>query len=183
MIDYLVAFTNELSRYIIPLLLVGIPFYGLVVKKVKVYESFVDGAKDGFTIAVRIIPYLVAILVAIGMFRASGALDMLLIFLSPMLNAMGFPPANLPLALMRPLSGSGSLGLLTDLINEHGAESIIAKIGATMFGSTETTFYVLAVYFGSVGIKRSRHALAAGIIADTVGIISAVYLCQLFFAQ
>ncbi len=183
MIDYLVAFTNELSRYIIPLLLVGIPFYGLVVKKVKVYESFVDGAKDGFTIAVRIIPYLVAILVAIGMFRASGALDMLLIFLSPMLNAMGFPPENLPLALMRPLSGSGSLGLLTDLINEHGAESIIAKIGATMFGSTETTFYVLAVYFGSVGIKRSRHALAAGIIADTVGIISAVYLCQLFFAQ
>tara|TARA_Y100000588_G_scaffold192898_2_gene206920 strand:- start:8851 stop:9402 length:552 start_codon:yes stop_codon:yes gene_type:complete len=182
-IDYLVAFTNELSRYIIPLLLVGIPFYGLVVKKVKVYESFVDGAKDGFTIAVRIIPYLVAILVAIGMFRASGALDMLLIFLSPMLNAMGFPPENLPLALMRPLSGSGSLGLLTDLINEHGAESIIAKIGATMFGSTETTFYVLAVYFGSVGIKRSRHALAAGIIADTVGIISAVYLCQLFFAQ
>ena len=183
MIDYLVAFTNELSRYIIPLLLVGIPFYGLVVKKVKVYESFVDGAKDGFTIAVRIIPYLVAILVAIGMFRASGALDMLLIFLSPMLNAMGFPPENLPLALMRPLSGSGSLGLLTDLINEHGAESLIAKIGATMFGSTETTFYVLAVYFGSVGIKRSRHALAAGIIADIVGIISAVYLCQLFFAQ
>ncbi len=183
MIDYLVAFTNELSRYIIPLLLVGIPFYGLVVKKVKVYESFVDGAKDGFTIAVRIIPYLVAILVAIGMFRASGALDMLLIFLSPMLNVMGFPPENLPLALMRPLSGSGSLGLLTDLINEHGAESLIAKIGATMFGSTETTFYVLAVYFGSVGIKRSRHALAAGIIADTVGVISAVYLCRLFFVQ
>lgn len=183
MIDYLVAFTNGLSRYIIPLLLVGIPFYGLIVKKVKVYESFVDGAKDGFTIAVRIIPYLVAILVAIGMFRASGALDMLLIFLSPMLNAMGFPPENLPLALMRPLSGSGSLGLLTDLINEHGAESLIAKIGATMFGSTETTFYVLAVYFGSVGIKRSRHALAAGVIADTVGIISAVYLCRLFFAQ
>ncbi len=182
MIDNLVAFTNELSRYIILLLLVGIPFYGLAVKKVKEYESFVDGAKDGFTIAVRIIPYLVAILVAIGMFRASGALDMLLTLLSPMLNAIGFPPENLPLALMRPLSGSGSLGLLTDMINEHGAESLIAKIGATMFGSTETTFYVLAVYFGSVGIKRSRHALAAGLIADAVGILSAVYLCRLLFS-
>ena len=108
MIDTLVAFTNELSRYIIPLLLAGIPFYGLAVKKVKVYESFVEGAKDGFTIAVRIIPYLVAILVSIGMFRASGALDMLLTLLSPVLNLIGFPPENLPLALMRPLSGSGS---------------------------------------------------------------------------
>ena len=182
MIDTLVAFTNELSRYIIPLLLVGIPFYGLAVKKVKVYESFVEGAKDGFTIAVRIIPYLVAILVSIGMFRASGALDMLLTLLSPVLNFIGFPPENLPLALMRPLSGSGSLGLLTDLINQHGTESLIAKIGATMFGSTETTFYVLAVYFGSVGIRRSRHALAAGLIADAVGIFSAVYICRLLFA-
>ena len=182
MIDNLVAFTNELSRYIIPLLLVGIPFYALAVKKIKVYESFVEGAKDGFSIAVRIIPYLVAILVAIGMFRASGALDMLLTLLSPVLNFIGFPPENLPLALMRPLSGSGSLGLLTDLINQHGAESLIAKIGATMFGSTETTFYVQAVYFGSIGIKRSRHALAAGLIADAVGIISAVYLCRLLFS-
>ena len=182
MIDNLVAFTNELSRYIIPLLFVGIPFYGLVVQKVKVYESFVEGAKEGFSIAVRIIPYLVAILVAIGMFRASGALDMRLTLLSPVLNFIGFPPENLPLALMRPLSGSGSLGLLTDLINQHGAESLIAKIGATMFGSTETTFYVLAVYFGSIGIKRSRHALIAGLIADAVGIISAVYLCRLLFS-
>ena len=181
MIDSLVAFTNELSRYIIPVLLVGIPFYGLAVKKVKVYESFVEGAKDGFTIAVRIIPYLVAILVAIGMFRASGALDILLTLLSPILNAVGFPPENLPLALMRPLSGSGSLGLLTDLIKQHGPDSLISKIGATMFGSTETTFYVLAVYFGSVGIRRSRHALAAGLIADFVGIISAVYICRHLF--
>ena len=181
MIETLVTFTNEISRYIIPILLAGIPFYGITVKKVKVYECFVEGAKDGFTIAVRIIPYLVAILVAIGMFRASGALDMLLTLLSPVLNFIGFPPENLPLALMRPLSGSGSLGLLTDLINQHGPDSLIAKIGATMFGSTETTFYVLAVYFGSVGIRRSRHALAAGLIADTVGVFSAVYICQLLF--
>ena len=181
MIDSFVGSINEFSKYIIPFLLVGIPFYGLVFKKVKVYETFVEGAKDGFTIAVRIIPYLVAILVAIGMFRASGALDLLLNFLSPVLTLIGFPPENLPLALMRPLSGSGSLGLLTDLINEHGADSLIAKIGATMFGSTETTFYVLAGYFGSVGIRKTRHALLAGLFADGVGVLSAVYVCQFFF--
>ena len=183
MIDNIVLFTNELSRYIIPLMLVMIPFYGLVFKKVKVYESFVEGAKDGFDIAVRIIPYLVAILVAIGMFRASGALEILLTTMAPFLTYIGFPPENLPLALMRPLSGSGSLGLLTDLINEHGPDSLIAKIGATMFGSTETTFYVLAVYFGSVGIRKTRHALAAGLFADLVGVLSAVFFCQLFFAE
>ncbi len=181
MIDSFVRGVNEVSRYIIPLLLVGIPFYGLIIKKVKVYETFVVGAKDGFTIAIRIIPYLVAILVAIGMFRASGALDLLLNFLSPVLTFIGFPPENLPLALMRPLSGSGSLGLLTDLINQHGPDSLIAKIGATMFGSTETTFYVLAVYFGSVGIRKTRHALAAGLFADAVGVFSAVYICRFFF--
>ena len=183
MIDNIVLFTNELSRYIIPLMLVMIPFYGLVFRKVKVYESFVEGAKDGFDIAVRIIPYLVAILVAIGMFRASGALEILLTTMAPFLTYIGFPPENLPLALMRPLSGSGSLGLLTDLINEHGPDSLIAKIGATMFGSTETTFYVLAVYFGSVGIRKTRHALVAGLFADLVGVLSAVFFCQLFFAE
>ena len=183
MIDSFVIFTNQVSRYIIPFLLVLIPFYGLFFKKVKVYESFVDGAKDGFTIAVRIIPYLVAILVAIGMFRASGALNILLIWLTPFLNFVGFPPENLPLALMRPLSGSGSLGLLTDLIDQHGQDSLISKIGATMYGSTETTFYVLAVYFGSVGIKKSRHALISGLLADLAGIIAAVFLCQILFGD
>ena len=157
--------------------------YGLIIKKVKVYESFVEGAKDGFDIALRIIPYLVAILVAIGMFRASGALELLLNSLSPILIYFGFPPENLPLALMRPLSGSGSLGLLTDLIEQYGPESLNAQIGPTMFGSTETTFYDLALYFGSVGIKKSRHALVAGLFADLVGIISAVFFCQLFFGS
>jgi spore maturation protein B len=179
MIESIVGSLNAGATYIIPLLLVGIPLYALAVKKVKVYEVFVEGAKDGFTIAVRIIPYLVAILVAVGMFRASGALDLLLGLLAPVLNLMGFPPENLPLALMRPLSGSGSLGLLTDLVNEHGADSMPAKIGATMFGSSETTFYVLAVYFGSVGVTRSRHALVAGLTADAVGALSAVYICLL----
>ena len=179
MIDFMVQVLNELAKYIIPLLLVGIPLYALSVRKVKVYEVFVVGAKDGFTIAVRIIPYLVAILVAVGMFRASGALELLLSLLSPLLNLIGFPPENLPLALMRPLSGSGSLGLLTDLVNEYGADSMQAKMGATMFGSSETTFYVIAVYFGSVGIMRSRHAIPAGLIADAVGALSAVYICHL----
>jgi len=133
MIESIVGSLNAGAKYIIPLLLVGIPFYALSVKKVKVYEVFVEGAKDGFTIAVRIIPYLVAILVAVGMFRASGALDLLLNLMAPVLNLIGFPAENLPLALMRPLSGSGSLGLLTDLVNEHGAESIYSKIVATMF--------------------------------------------------
>ena len=128
MIESIVGSLNAGAKYIIPLLLVGIPFYAITVKKVKVYEVFVEGAKDGFTIAVRIIPYLVAILVAVGMFRASGALDLLLNFLAPVLNFIGFPPENLPLALMRPLSGSGSLGLLTDLVNEYGADSLYEKL-------------------------------------------------------
>ena len=160
-------------------MLVGIPLYALSVKKVKVYEVFVEGAKDGFTIAVRIIPYLVAILVAPAMSSASGALDLLLNLMAPVLNLIGFPAENLPLALMRPLSGSGSLGLLTDLVNEHGAESIYSKIGATMFGSSETTFYVLAVYFGSIGVPRGRHALVAGLTADAVGALAAVFFCKL----
>ncbi|MEJ2385614.1 MAG: spore maturation protein [Xanthomonadales bacterium] len=179
MIDSVTLVLNEVARYIIPLLLVGIPLYALTVKKVKVYEVFVVGAKDGFTIAIRIIPYLVAILVAVGMFRASGALELLLELMAPALALIGFPPENLPLALMRPLSGSGSLGLLTDLVNEYGADSMQAKMGATMFGSSETTFYVIAVYFGSVGIIRSRHAIPAGLIADAVGALTAVWFCLL----
>ena len=181
MIDSFILLTNQISKYIIPFLLVGIPFYGLVFKKIKVYESFVDGAKDGFDIAVRIMPYLIAILVAIGMFRASGAMELFISLISPFLNAIGFPPENVPLAIMRPLSGSGSLGLFTDLVNEYGIDSLFTKIGATMFGSTETTFYVLAVYFGSVGIRKSRHALIAGLIADAVGVIAAVYICKIIF--
>lgn len=175
------ALINEISKYIIPFILAVIPLYAMLVRKVKVYEVFVEGAKEGFTIAVRIIPYLVAILVAIGMLRASGVLDWMIIGLKPVLSFLGFPPENLPLAFMRPLSGSGSFGLLADLVNEYGADSLQAKIGATMYGSTETTFYVLAVYFGAVGIRRSRHAVLAGLMADAAGILAAVYVCRLFF--
>mgnify|MGYP001811024451 CR=1 FL=1 len=181
MIETISDIFNTTAKYIIPLLLMGIPGYAIIVKKVKVYEVFTDGAKEGFEIAIRIIPYLVAILVAIGMFRASGALDLFLNAIEPFLNLIGFPKENLFLGIMRSFSGSGSLGLLTDIVNEHGADSLFAKIGATMFGSSETTFYVLAVYFGSVGIKKVRHSLLAGLIADAVSILSSVYICRLFF--
>jgi len=154
MIESIADIFNTTAKYIIPLLLMGIPFYALVFKKVKVYEVFTEGAKDGFTIAIQIIPYLVAILVAIGMFRASGALDIMLNILSPVLSVLGFPPENLLLAIMRPLSGGGSFGLLSDLLETYGPDSLISKIAATMYGSTETTFYILAVYFGSVGIRE-----------------------------
>ncbi|MBF2056490.1 MAG: spore maturation protein [Cyanobacterium sp. T60_A2020_053] len=181
MVESITDIFNTTAKYIIPLLLMGIPFYALVFKKVKVYEVFTDGAKEGFNIAIMIIPYLVAILVAIGMFRASGALDVMLTILSPVLGFIGFPPENILLAIMRPLSGGGSFGLLSDIIETQGADSLIGKIAATMYGSTETTFYVLAVYFGSVGVKKVRHALLAGLIADVVGIFSAVYICRFFF--
>lgn len=176
--ETVIAMANRAANYIIPLIIVLIPAYGLA-RKVKVYEEFVEGAKEGFSIAVKIIPYLVAILVAVGMFRASGAMDFLVGGLRPILGLIGFPAENLPMALMRPLSGSGSLGLLTDLINEHGVDSIFTRIGATMYGSSETTFYVLAVYFGSVGIRRTRHAVIAGLMADAAGALSAVYVIKL----
>jgi spore maturation protein SpmA len=149
--------------------------------RVNVYEEFVEGAKEGFHIAVRIIPYLVAILVAIGMFRASEGMALLETILSPLLTALHFPVDVLPIAVMRPLSGSGTLGLLSDLITTHGPDSLIARIGATIAGSTETTFYVLAVYFGSVGIRRTRHAVPAGLFADAVGITAAVIIATLVF--
>ena len=162
---------KAVSMYAIPLVLLAVPVIG-VIKKLKVYEVFTEGAKEGFETAVKIIPYLVAMLVAIGMFRASGAMDFLVSVLSPVTNLIGMPAEVLPAALMRPLSGSGTLGIVTDLINHHGADSLIGRISSTMFGSTETTFYVLAVYFGSVGLSKSRHAVIAGLIGDVVGLLN-----------
>ncbi len=175
-----VTFMKAFSNLAIPFILFVTLILGFA-KKVKVYEVFIEGAKDGFDVAVRIIPYLVAILVAIGMFRASGAMDYIVKLLSPLTNLIGMPAETLPVALMRPLSGSGSLGIVTELINEHGADSFIGRLASTMFGSTETTFYVLAVYFGAVGIKNSRHAVAAGLIGDFVGLLAAVFFCRIVF--
>ena len=178
--EFFRAVIQTLSNWAIPVMLVGIPVYGFF-RKVKVYESFVEGAKEGFDIAVRIIPYLVAILAAIGMFRASGAMDLFVILVSPLTNAIGMPAEVLPAAFMRPLSGSGTLGIVTELIQTHGADSFIGQLASTIYGSTETTFYVLAVYFGAVGIKKGRHAVAAGLIADAAGIFAAVFVCRWLF--
>ena len=150
-------------------------------KKVKVYEAFIDGAKEGFSVAIKIIPYLVAILVAIGMFRASGAMDIFVALFSPITNLIGMPAETLPVALMRPLSGSGALGLVTELMKQHGPDSFIGRVASTMWGSTETTFYVVAVYFGSVGVRRVRHSIAAVLVGDAVGLIMAVIICRLVF--
>ena len=171
---------TAVSVLAIPFLLAFIPLVASV-RRVKVYEEFIEGAKEGFQTAVRIIPYLVAILVAIGMFRAAGGIEMLTKLLAPVLGFIGFPTELVPMAFMRPLSGSGSLGVLTDIAKTHGADSLLARTAATIFGSTETTFYVLAVYFGSVGVKRTRHALAAGLVADAVGITVSVIICRMMF--
>jgi len=151
------------------------------IKKVKIYETFVEGAKEGFEIAVTIIPYLVAILVAIGIFRAGGAMDWLVFILRPITDFVGMPAEALPMALMRPLSGSGSLGIMAEIISVHGPDSFIGILVSTFFGSTETTFYVLAVYFGAVKIKNTRHALPAGLISDVAGILAGLFIVRLLF--
>ncbi|MDH5471862.1 MAG: spore maturation protein [Gammaproteobacteria bacterium] len=172
---------HHYTALIIPLLILFIVSHGLY-KKLAVYEEFVDGAKEGFTTAVRIIPYLVAILFAIAMFRASGAMESLINLIEPVFVFFGIPPETLPMAIIRPMTGSGSVAVLADLIETHGDDSLIVKIAATMFGSTETTFYVLAVYFGSINIKKTGYALQAGLIADLVGFIAAVSVCYWYFS-
>jgi spore maturation protein B len=174
-------FLNDASKFVIPLMLVLIPLYGII-KRVAVYEEFVTGAKDGFHTAVRIIPYLVAILFAIGMFRASGAMAYLENWLRPVLSLIGVPPEILPMAITRPLSGGGSLAVLADMVKTHGADSIFVKISGVMYGACETTFYVIAVYFGAVGIKKTRHALPAGLIADAAGVLLSVYIVRWFLS-
>ena len=171
---------NAISLYAIPFIIVSIVLFGAF-KKVNVYETFTDGAKDGFKTAVTIIPFLVGMLVAIGVFRASGALDLITNALSPITNKIGMPGEVLPMALIRPLSGGGASGVMNELFATYGPDSLIGKMASVMNGSTETTFYVLAVYFGAVGIKKTRHALPAGLIADVVGIITAVVVTNIMF--
>jgi spore maturation protein SpmA len=155
-----------------------------VIRKVNVYESFIEGAKDGFFIAVKIIPYLIAILVGIGVFRAAGAMEVLIDGIAWVISAVGLNTdfvGALPTALMKPLSGSGARGMMVDAMNLHGADSFVGRIASTVQGATDTTFYVIAVYFGSVGIRKTRHAVACGLIADFAGIIAAILLGYLFF--
>jgi len=169
-----------LSILAIPLIILIFLGYGYF-KKVKVYEVFVEGAKEGFNVGVKIIPYLVAMLVAIAMFRESGAIELLKIVMSPITSLIGMDSELLPMALMRPLSGSGSLGVMTELMNTHGVDSLIGFTASTMFGSTETTFYVVAVYFGAVGVRKTRYAITAGLMADVAGLIAAVMICNAIF--
>lgn len=178
--NLLARIVNAISPLLIPFLLSGIPLYAML-RGVKAYDEFVEGAKEGFNVAIRIIPYLVAMLVAVGMFRAAGGIDLLSRALSPVLGLIGFPTDLLPMVLVRPLSGMGSLGFFTELVKNFGPDSLIARMGGTIYGSTETTFYVLAVYFGSVAVRRTRHALLAGLTADLVSVVMAVVVCRLIF--
>ena len=159
------------SAWIMPGLIFGMVGSG-VIRGVPVYKTFVDGAKEGFQLGIMIIPYLVAILSAIAMFRASGGLGLMVDLISPITEMILLPGEALPLALLRPLSGSGAFGITAGLIDTHGPDSYIGQLVSTMNGSTETTFYVLAVYFGSVGVTRYRHALWAGLTADIVGVLA-----------
>lgn len=174
-----VIYGRSISPWIIPALMVGFLSFGLV-RRVRVYEEFVEGAKDGFRVALRIIPYLVAILVAVDMLRASGALEAMVGLLSGITSRFGLPAEALPMALMRPLSGSGAYGILASIINDPaiGPDSYTGYLVSTLQGSTETTFYVLAVYFGAVQVRRIRHSLAAGLTADIAGVIFAVLACS-----
>jgi spore maturation protein SpmA len=171
---------HAISMLAIPFLLAFFPLYAAL-RRVKVYEEFVEGAKEGFKTSVMIVPYLVAILVAIGMFREAGGIEMISNALKPLLSALGFPTELLAMCLIRPLSGSGTLGLFSDIVKEFGPDSLLARTAGTIFGSTETTFYVIAVYFGAVAVKRTRHAVPAGLIADAVGIIASIIICRLMF--
>ena len=155
-----------------------------MLRKVNVYEAFIDGAKEGFPVVIKIIPYLVAILVAIGVFRASGAMDYLILGVERTLAAVGINTdfiEAMPTALMKPLSGGGARGMMVDAMQTHGADSFVGRLASTFQGSTDTTFYIIAVYFGSVGVKRTRYAVTCGLIADFTAIIAGILIAYLFF--
>lgn len=173
-------FISVISSWAIPAIILVILIYGIV-KDVKVYEAFIEGAKEGIMTAVKVIPYLMAMIIAITMFKESGAMNLLIFALTPIAKLIGIPSEVLPLAVMRPLSGSASLGMVADIIKNYGADSSVGRIASTMMGSTETIFYTLAVYFGAVGIRNSRYTLKAALIADIVGVIASVWICTLVF--
>ncbi|NLK53015.1 MAG: spore maturation protein [Syntrophomonadaceae bacterium] len=169
------------SRWAIPVMLFVIPAYGFI-KRLPVYQTFVEGAEEGFTTAIRIIPYLVAMMVSIGVFRASGAMELLAQILQPLMAYLKLPADLLPLAFMRPLSGSAALGLATELIRTYGPDSFIGRLASTMQGTTDTTFFVLTIYFGSVGIRYYRHAVIVGLMADFTTLIVSIIICQKLFS-
>ncbi len=175
--SYFVRSVSALSLLAIPMLLSFFILYGALCG-LKVYDEFVEGAKEGFGVILKIIPFLVTMLVAINMFKGAGGIDLLARGLSPILTPLHFPTDLLPIALMRPLSGGATLALFTDVVHRLGPENIVSLMAATIYGSTETTFYVAAVYFGSVGIKQTRHAIPAGLMADFAGVVASVIICR-----
>ncbi len=182
-LPYALRHASEIiGDWVIPVLILSLVLFGWA-RGVKVYESFVKGAKEGFTTGVMIIPYLVAILVAVGMFRGSGAMTWLTGWMGIVTEPLGVPPEVLPMALVRPLSGSGAFGLMVELLQTHGPDSYIGYLASTMQGSTDTTFYVLAVYFGAVGVSKTRHAVLAGLSADLAGFLAAAIVCALLFGH
>ncbi len=172
---------GKIAIWLIPILIV-VAIVGSLRRGVNLFDRFIEGAAEGFAISVRLIPYLVAMLVAITLFQESGAMELAARALGPLLERLRIPVELLPLALMRPLSGSASLALGADIMARRGADSLIGRIASTMIGSTETTLYVLTVYFGAVGIYRSRHALPTGLLADLGGFIAAVLVCRVLFS-
>jgi spore maturation protein SpmA len=172
---------GAISLVAVPFFLSFFPLYAAL-QRIKVYEEFVEGAKEGFSVAIRIIPYLVTILTAVGMFRGAHGIELIAKWLKPVLDFAGFPPELLSLAIMRPLSGSGSIALVSDVVKTYGPNHLYSMMAGTILGSTETTFYVIAVYFGSVGIRRTRHAVPAGLLADCAGIIASVVICRIMFS-
>ena len=178
--DNVKAVVDIISLWILPCIVLFILLFGTI-RKVAIYEAFVEGARGGFTIGVKIIPYLVAILVAIGMFRASGAIDLIEKCLGGIFEYLKIPVDMVSLMIVRPLSGSGALGIMSEIAHENGGNSYAAKMAAVMLGSSETTFYVLSIYFGSVGITKFRHALPVGILSDIIGISAAVCISRFMF--
>lgn len=171
---------NTASLLAIPFIITIILIYATFMR-VKVYETFVEGAKGGFEVGIKIIPYLVAILTAVSMFQASGAIDLISQWLQPVLALIGMPVETLPLAIVKPLSGSGSFAIMTHIVESNPKDSFMGWLAATMTGSTETTFYVLAVYFGAVGIYKTRHAIIAGLLTDVAGILASLFICRILF--
>jgi spore maturation protein SpmB len=178
------TFSKVYSNFILLSIIVSFVVGGLV-KKVNVYETFVNGAKEGFTTAIKIIPYLVGMLVAISVFRTSGAMDLVTQGFATVISALGFDTAfieALPVALMKPLSGSGARGLMIDAMKTHGPDSFIGRLVCIFQGSADTTFYIVALYFGSVGITKTRYAIPFGLIADVIGVIAGIFIAYFFFA-
>lgn len=171
---------NTVSAWAIPVLITLVLVYAAI-KKIPLFDTFVEGGKEGFSIAVSLLPYLVAMLVALGIFRESGAFDLFVSLVSPITKILGIPGEVLPMAIMRPISGSGALAISAEIMQRYGPDSLLGLIASTMQGSSDTTFYILTVYFGAVGIKKIRYSMTVGLLADLAGFLASVLICKLVF--